>query len=149
MIRAGDKRVLSSKECCDDCIDNSVASLLELRSLLIDQQVRVATSSDAEIDSPLYLIIEFAVDSIRQFLTFHENLDRDPSSFDENATLSDFRRERGVRETYFTVLETLRAHLHRCLHQIGLVADTDFPKVPGDLQYDANWELQCYVSPEA
>ena len=42
MVRLPDRRVLSSKECCDNCIDNSLASIQEIRKVLVDKQVELS-----------------------------------------------------------------------------------------------------------
>lgn len=43
VIRLRDRRVLSAWECCDDCIDNALASLREVRQTLVENQVEFRT----------------------------------------------------------------------------------------------------------
>jgi hypothetical protein len=73
VIRMADRRVLNSSECCDNCIDQALESLQKIRQLLVDQQVKLSKATDG----PLYLMIEFMLESIRQFLTFEQRL-REP-----------------------------------------------------------------------
>lgn len=70
VVRLKDRRVLSSRECCDNCINNALASLQDIRRTLIDKQVEL---SDVQ-DGPLYLIIDAMLLGIRQFLTYEELL---------------------------------------------------------------------------
>ena len=107
VIRMADRRVLNAFECCDGCIDQALASLQEIRGLLVDKQVELADLTDG----PLYLLIDFMREGIRQFLTFEQQLGgRDPSPPYRGP-----HRGREVQERYFAGLEALRAHLHRCL----------------------------------
>ena len=39
VIRLKDRRVLSARECCDNCIDRALESLQEIRRTLLDNQV--------------------------------------------------------------------------------------------------------------
>jgi hypothetical protein len=66
VIRLGDRRVLSAWECYDNCIDNALASLREIRGLLVDKQVELSDTQDG----PLYLIIDVMALGTRQFMTF-------------------------------------------------------------------------------
>ena len=68
VIRLADKRVLNSFECCDDCIEKSLASLQEIRKLMVDKQVELSSYSDLG----LYFFIEFVLESIRQFFKYIE-----------------------------------------------------------------------------
>jgi hypothetical protein len=49
MVRLLDRRVLSSKECCDNCIDNSLASIQEIRKVLVDKQVELSLIQVAKV----------------------------------------------------------------------------------------------------
>ena len=42
VLRLRDRRVLSAWECCDSCIDNALASLREIRQLIVDKEVELA-----------------------------------------------------------------------------------------------------------
>ena len=66
VIRLADRRVLNSFECCDDCINNALVSLQEIRSILVDKQVELSNLTK----SPLYLLIELMLEGIRQFFTY-------------------------------------------------------------------------------
>jgi len=141
VIRLADRRVLNAFECCDSCIERALASLQEIRSILVDKQVEMAKL----IDSPLYLLVEFMLEGIRQFFTFEQRLkertERPPSMIPRSSGL---RRLRGRREHYFAALEMLRAHLHRCLNQVAKIADTQIPKIANHMRYDEAWPLEAY-----
>lgn len=144
VIRMSDRRVLNAFECCDNCIDQALSSLQEIRRILVDKQVELAGAPD----SPLYLLIELQVEAIRQFLTFEQRLNE--SAPPESALIddpSDFRRPPLVREKYFAALEMLRAHLHRCLVQESKIADTAIPKISDHMRYDDAWQLEAYEKP--
>ncbi len=145
VIRMSDRRVLNSFECCDNCIDQALSSLQEIRRILVDKQVELSGVSD----SPLYILIELQVEAIRQFLTFEQRLNEfapsEPALVDVQ---KDFRRPRPAREKYFAALEMLRAHLHRCLVQVSKIADTAIPKIPDHMRYDDRWQLEAYEIPK-
>lgn len=145
VIRMADRRVLSAFECCDNCIDQSLSSLQEIRRILVDKQVELSGVPD----SPLYLLIELQVEAIRQFLTFEQRLNQsaEPGGVVIGAP-SDFRRLPSVRQQYFAALEMLRAHLHRCLLQISKIADTAAPKIADHMRYDDAWQLEAYEQPK-
>lgn len=145
VVRMADRRVLNAFECCDNCIDQALTSLQEIRQILIDKQVELS----GEPDSPLYFLIELQVEAIRQFLTFEQRLNE--SSPTEKVLLdvpTDFRRAANVREQYFAALEMLRAHLHRCLVQVLKIADTSIPKISDHMRYDDAWQLEAYEKPK-
>jgi hypothetical protein len=140
VIRLADRRVLNSFECCDDCINNALVSLQEIRSILVDKQVELSNLTK----SPLYLLIELMLEGIRQFFTYEERLHkcsnmafRVPENF----------RLIGNREKYFAALEMLRAHLHRCLLQVSTIAETEIPKIADHMRYDQAWQLEAYETP--
>ena len=41
VIRLKDRRVLSARECCDNCIDRALTSLQEIRQTLVNKQVEL------------------------------------------------------------------------------------------------------------
>ena len=127
VVRLADRRVLNTFECCDDCIDRALASLQEIRRLLVDKQVELSDRPD----SPLYLLLELIVEAIRQFFTFEEGLDR---RLDE-------------RQKYFSALEMLRAHIYRMLRQVSKVADIEIPKIADQMRYNEAWTLEAYHGP--
>ncbi len=131
MIRLADRRVLNAWECCDGCIDGALKSIQEIRRMLVDKQVELAHRTD----SALYLLIELMAEGIRQFLTFEQSL----------STGRDDRAE--VQEGYFAGLEMLRAHLHRSLRQVSVIAGTEIPSIADAMRYDDSWDLNAYVLP--
>jgi len=143
LIRLPDKRVLNSKECCDNCIDHSLASLQEIRKTLVDAQVNLADFHDGG----LYLLIELMAEGVRQFVTFEEKL-RIDSSLKESAQFKDMYRPLNIREQYFEVLEQLRFHIHSCLTQVATIADMETPKIESYLKSDEKWLLSLYHEPK-
>lgn len=145
VIRLADRRVLNAFECCDNCIDQALSSLQEIRCILVDKQVELSSIPD----SPLYLLIELQVEAIRQFLTFEQRLKQIDSEIETTRTaLSDFRRASQIREQYFSALEMLRAHLHRCLFQLSKIAGIAIPKIADHMRYDEAWQLEAYKKPQ-
>lgn len=128
VIRLADRRVLNAFECCDDCIDKALASLQDIRSLLVDKQVELSNQADG----PLYLLLEVMLEGIRQFFTFEERLNH---SFEG-------------RQAYFAALEMLRAHLYRALSQVAAIAVIEIPKISSHMRYDEVWQVEAYVKPE-
>lgn len=129
VIRLADRRVLNSRECCDSCISNALASLEEIRALLVDKQVQLADVNDR----PLFLLISIALEGIRQFLTFEERTKQHARRLSGGAVDEDagfpapgfFYCER-----YLRALEQLRAHLFRTLAQIAALADLEIQTIP-------------------
>jgi hypothetical protein len=123
VIRLADRRVLNAFECCDGCIDQALASLQEIRSLLVDQQVALADLTDG----PLYLLRE----GIRQFLTFEQQFGAGGAA----GRPSDSHRRHEDQALYFAGLEALRAHLHRSLIQVAAIADVEIPGIADHMRY--------------
>jgi len=143
VIRLADRRVLTSAECCDNCIDQALASLQEIRQIIVDKQVELADKTD----TALYVLLDSIRDSIRQFLTFQQRL-TDKRMVDHKP--SGFYRTAQSRELYFAGLEMLRAHIHRTLLQIGKIADMPgIPGLEGHMSYDGPWQLEAYKKPPA
>jgi len=140
VIRLSDRRVLNAFECCDDCIERALSSLQEIRRILVDKQVDLSSISD----SPLYLLIELQVESIRQFMTFEQRLN--DSSSDQS--LNNFTKSPEIRDMYFAALELLRSHIHRCLIQISKIGDFTIPKISENMRYDEAWQLEAYEKPK-
>ena len=130
LIRLADKRVLSSKECCDNCIDHSLASLQEIRSLLVEKQVELSFLTDGSV----FLLTEYMVEGIRQFLTATEQ-----HAAGVVLVADDKPRDVLVRESYFRMLELLRFHLHSCLLQLSKVAAVESPRVASYLRSETEW----------
>ncbi|MGB2713737.1 MAG: hypothetical protein WBC51_06135, partial [Vicinamibacterales bacterium] len=121
LIRLRDKRVLVAGECCDSCIEHALKSIMEIRSILVDKQVKVANE-----DSAAFVLFDLMLAGIRQFLTFTEQ--RDPVTH---------------RQEYFAALETLRGHLLRCIEQLANVCGTSLG-LSNRLTFDSNWQPQVY-----
>lgn len=142
-IRLRNRRVLDSKECCDNCIDEALDSLQTIRQLLVDKQVELSHATE----STLYLITEYMLEAIRQFLTFKQRLDRADTESEIHLP-SDFHRPQQVREKYFTALETLRVHLNGCCQQIAAIGDISLPSFRSNLKGEEAWELEAYKQPK-
>ena len=141
VIRLADRRVLTSAECCDNCIDNALASLQEIRQVLVDKQVELSDKTD----TALYVLLDSIRDSVRQFLTFQQRL---TSKRTADHKPSDFYRTAQSRELYFAALEMLRAHIHRTLLQVAKIADMpEIPGLKGHMSYDGHWQLEAYKKP--
>ena len=143
LIRLPDKRVLNSKECCDNCIDNSLASLQEIRKILVDKQVELSDYHDGG----LYLLIELMTEVIRQFLTFEETL-KTNGRLAFAPALKDFHRDHETRAAYVELLEQLRFHINSCLTQIAKIAEMETPKIESYLKADNTWLLSLYLKPD-
>jgi len=140
VIRLADKRVLNAFECCDSCVEKALASLQEIRTLLVDKQVELSRQTDGG----LYLIVELMLEAIRQFFTFEENLRTTHPSFPGEFHT---RTHRHDLQPYFAGLEMLRGHLFRCLMQIAVVANTTIPKISEHMRYEDGWQLDAYQEP--
>lgn len=146
VIRMADRRVLNASECCDNCIDQALESLQKIREFLVNKEVDLSHA----VDSPLYLLIEFQLEAIRQFLTFEQRMNSPRGSPDLLLHVpSDCRRPRDQREQYFAALETLRAHLHRCLLQVAKIGNTPIPQIAEHMRYAEAWQLEAYEQPPA
>ncbi|MBM4045210.1 MAG: hypothetical protein FJ279_08860 [Planctomycetes bacterium] len=141
VIRLADKRVLNAFECCDSCVERALASLQEIRSLLVDKQVELSEQADGA----LYLLMEFMLEGIRQFFTFEERLRAANPEFPGELHT---RLHRHDLRPYFAALEMLRGHLYRCLSQIALLADMEIPKIAANMRYEDAWQLDAYKAPE-
>lgn len=139
VIRLADRRVLNAFECCDGCIDQALASLREIRSLLVDQQVELADLTDGA----LYLLLDLMREGIRQFLTFEQQI----GARDRASQPSERHRERDAQQLYFAGLEALRAHLHRCLIQVAAIANVEIPRIAEHMRYEPAWAVEAYVQP--
>jgi len=143
IVRAADRRVLSAQECCDNCIDNALRSLQELRGQLVEKQVELS----GERKGSLYQLIELMLVAIRQFLTFEQKLARR----DRMGGLKRGERIRSPedRQTYFDALELLRGHLSRSLGQITVIADMNLPSDGLIAGYQGAWPINAYKPVDA
>lgn len=137
-IRLANKRVLNASECCDNCIDQALDSLKDIRSLLVDKQVELVEHTDGS----LYLMLEVMLEGIRQFFTFEEQLHFSAADQRWNRL-----RTHEQRQMYFAALEMLRAHLHQSLAQIATIADLKLPRIAAHVGYD-QWQIAVYNVPE-
>ena len=144
LIRLPDKRVLNAKECCDNCIDNALTSLQEVRKVLVDKQVELTDYHDGG----LYLLIELMAEAIRQFLTYEESLKANARD-GQPVKNREFHRDPEIREAYFEVLDQLRFHIHICLTQVAKIAEMETPKVQSYLKSEDAWMLSLYLKPDA
>ncbi len=142
VIRLKDRRVLSAWECCDNCIDQALESLQEIRRALVDKQVELADFQDG----PLYLLLDVMALGIRQFLTY-EQLLKHADDLPPHSALSDFRRPPDVRQAYFDALELLRGHLSRSLGQIAAIAGMEAPSDGIIANYRGPWQIEAYQPP--
>jgi hypothetical protein len=144
VIRLADRRVLTSFECCDNCIDQALTSLQQIRQIIVDKQVELSDKTD----TALYVLLDSIRDSIRQFLTFEQRLSKGDTADPRHK--GSFHRPAQSRELYFSGLEMLRAHIHRTLLQVAKIADIDeIPGVAGHMRYDEQWQLEAYRKPKA
>lgn len=128
VIRTADKRVLTAFECCDGCIEHALASLHEIRRLLVDKQVELSDRSG----SSLYFLLELMAGAIRQFFTFTERIGL----------------SKHQHELYSAALEVLRGHLHRVLLQVAKIAEMEIPSITQHMRYDEAWQLEAYEGNE-
>ncbi|TJY55565.1 hypothetical protein E4T66_20870 [Sinimarinibacterium sp. CAU 1509] len=138
MVRLPDKRVLNSKECCDSCIDRSLASIQEIRKILVEKQVELSHLHNGG----LYLLIEYMAEGIRQFLTDTEHQEA-RALVEAHGTM----RPPDDREQYFSALQQLRFHIHSCLLQVAKIAGMETPKVETYLHSSEEWNEISYIAP--
>lgn len=143
VVRLKDRRVLSAYECCDNCIDQALASLQEIRRLLVDKQVELSGMEDG----PLYLLVDMMREGIRQFLTYEQTLNHKGDAAPHGRPRGEFRRSPGICQSYFDALELLRGHLSRCLGQVAAIAGMDAPQDGVIAQYQGPWVIEAYAAP--
>jgi len=122
LIRLRDKRVLVANECCPTCINNSLASIQEIRTLLVNKQVELPDENSA-----LFVLFDLMLAGIRQFLTFTERYEPIIN-----------------RNGYLGALEVLRGHLLRCVQEIAKVGNTS-SKLSNRLGFNPIWEDSLYL----
>jgi len=146
VLRLADRRVLNAFECCDGCIRDALTSLQEIRGILLDRRIELAKLDN----SPLALLLEVMLESIRQFLTFEQRLEHYGLPLEGGLAEHELRgppprRLQSSQQAYFAGLEMLRAHLHRCLNQVAAMAGMQIPKIPAHMRYNEQWQLEAYV----
>jgi hypothetical protein len=139
LIRLKDKRVLCSQQCCHSCTELALKSLSEARATLVDKQVELSELTDGA----LFLLIDYMLVGIREFLTYEETLRvKSKVSHYRSSTLdSSFLQ---FRDEYLSSLEQLRAHLNRCLQQVATIADLPKDKTVLPMDYSPAWERNAY-----
>lgn len=142
VIRLADRRVLSAWECCDNCIDDALKSLGEIRGILVDKQVELADLRDG----PLFLLVDAMALGIRQFMTYEELLQRN-SDARPHSRFGEFHRPPDVHQAYFDALEVLRGHLSRCLGQVAAIGGVDAPQDGLIANYQGEWQIAAYEAP--
>lgn len=138
LIWLSDRRVLSSWECCDKCINDALRSLQEIRSTLLERRIELAEEQGGILSQ----VIELMLTAIRQFLTFEVGL-ASVSVATLGASVAPHRRDED-RQTYFDALEQLRGHLSRCMGQIAVVAGFDVPSDGLIGGYQGPWQMEAY-----
>jgi hypothetical protein len=121
LIRLRDKRVLDSRNCCDNCAKFQINSLLDIRELLVNKQVELADENSA-----LFLLFDFMLAGIRYFLNLTERNDS-------------FKRAGEYRDT----LDTLRDHLLRCINEIAKIGNVK-PRLLTQIEFDPAWDKEIY-----
>lgn len=138
LIPLGDRRVLNSWECCDNCIDDALRSLQEIRSILLERRIELV----GEPSGILSLIIELMLTAVRQFLTFAQRL-RSAGTVRSDPVSEPYRLDED-RQIYFDALEQLRGHLSRCLGQVAVVASLNVPSDGFIAGYQGPWQMEAY-----
>lgn len=138
LIRLGDRRVLSSKECCDNCIDDALRSLQEMRSILLESRIELV----GEQSGIMSHMIELMLTAVRQFLTFEQSLGS--AGMDKPEPAGEFYRPYEDRQIYFDALEQLRGHLSRCMGQIAVIAGRNVPSDGFIAGYQGPWQMDAY-----
>jgi len=130
VFRLRDRRVLTAEECCGDCVRNSMVSLQEVRSSIVDAQEKLANLHDGQ----LFWLLDYILVTIRAFLTWEERSRvGQPHGGDVEAHYKDFDNARRFRSQ----LDLVRAHARVALNAIGTVAEVDLDTLPGPKFQDA------------
>ena len=106
VIKLINRRILNSKECCGNCINESVKSLREIKSDLVGVQLELTNISK----TPLFYYVEYINIAINSFLDFME---RNSESVDQN------------KDIYFDALEKIRNHIGKCLKEIANIGSIE------------------------
>jgi hypothetical protein len=142
VIRLKDRRVLSAWECCDHCIKEALASLQEIRRLLVDKQVELSGVQDG----PLYILTEAMADGIRQFLSFEQRLNHSAERVRARPNRDELPYK--IPQQYFDALEILRAHLSSCATQVAEIAGIEVPDTGLIGNYKSSWVVAAYETLE-
>jgi len=71
LIRSEDKRFLTSWQCCSNCTENAIESVLEYRKFLIDQKVKLSKIKNSQFID----VVNFLLDEVKIFLSISEKHD--------------------------------------------------------------------------
>lgn len=142
VIRLKDRRVLAASECCDHCIKEALASLQEIRRLLIDKRVALSGVQDG----PLYILTEAMADGIRQFLSFEQRLNHSAERVPGKPSRDELPHK--MQQRYFDGLEILRAHLSNCASQVAEIAGMEVPDTGLIRNYKGAWVVAAYETLE-
>lgn len=138
LVFLADKRVLNSKECCDNCIKDSIESILDIRKFLVQKQIELIGYET----QPLFLIVEFLLETVRQFLTHSEKIKKSYAA--AHSQKSDLIMHYGEKEAFFSALEIFRTHIHSCFVQIAKIAKINTPKIQFRLEAQNEWHTPIY-----
>ena len=121
IIRLRGRRVLNSRECCDNCIERALESISKIRYELVELQVKLS-----DLESPLFLLLDFAIHGIKRFLTYTE-----------------YYKPRENMQKYFEALAVIRGHLLRTITEIAKIGSVE---VDFGFRYDSSeeWEEKIY-----
>ncbi len=128
VIKLIDRRVLNSKECCGNCINDSINSIKEIKSDLIGIKSKLLNN----LDEPLYYLIDYIIAGINVFFDFMERYSNDIEA---------------NKEIYFSALETIRNHTTDCLHEISKIGNIKIDKKLYAYRTNRNeWDLKYYCN---
>jgi hypothetical protein len=105
------RRILNTSECCASCSQQSINSLKEIKSDLVQLERKLTDS----INGSLFYFIDSIVHGINQFLKYIEDY-QFLDTFDQN------------RDTYFQSFNIIRNHIVQCLYQISKIAELELSK---------------------
>jgi hypothetical protein len=106
IIMLVNRRILNASECCPSCSQQSIDSLKEIKSDLIQIEKKLINS----VNGSLFYFIDSIISGVNQFLKYIED-----NNFMETFPLN--------REIYFEGFNIIRNHIVQCLYQISKIAD--------------------------
>lgn len=120
-IRLRDRRVFNAFDCCDNCVRNTLASLQEVRKILVESQVEVANFHDGD----LFWIADYLRLIIREFLSWEERLRA--ALGPAQASKEELYIDPVYRAAYIKSLDTVRAHARAALEALADVSQMKLP----------------------
>ncbi len=124
LIRLRDRRVFTAFDCCDGCVRNTLASLIEVRKILVDTQVELHNLHDAD----LFWVVDYLRLTIRDFLSWEERLRAaaiNPGN--SRATSEELYVDPVYQAVYIAALDVVRAHARAALAAMAELADMTLP----------------------